>query len=63
MMNQIDVEASARAIRNRKRREREAAEAEAAMGEVIDPQKQETSGVGLKYRVINDGDVELGVSV
>ncbi len=60
MMNQIDVEASARAIRARKRREREAAEA-TNTGEVNDPQGLEmNAGVGLKYRVINERDVELG---
>lgn len=60
MMNQIDVEASARAIRARKRREREQADS-LDTGDVFDPQGKEAS-VGLKYRVINDRDVELGVS-
>ena len=60
MMNQIDVEASARAIRARKRREREQLDA-VDTGDVFDPQGKEAS-VGLKYRVINDRDVELGVS-
>ncbi len=60
MMNQIDVEASARAIRARKRREREQADA-VDTGDVFDPQGKEAS-VGLKYRVINERDVELGVS-
>ena len=114
-MNQIDVEATVRAIRRRREREREEAEAGANRvdtGEMLDPvvrsvffwggfggrldsfggcggkgvvvvdsarkrirtyehshtnwkkkQAQEmTPGIGLKYRVLNNKDVELGVS-
>lgn len=61
MMDQIDLEASSRAIRARKRREREQGSA-VDTGNVFDPQGKEAS-VGLKYRVINDRDVELGVSL
>lgn len=57
LLNQVDLEASARAIRARRRKEKEMMD---STGDVYDPQGQEMSGLGLKYRVVNEKDVELG---